>query len=257
MLGISIKKGIGIGDGLQFSSLPENYFRATGQKLLDVSWPWFFDHNPYVVRDKSIKAEKVIELWNFSPQQYEWPRPRPPSRPAVYLSNAEIWAEVLKVPCVLNRPRLYRYESFPYSKRKNILFHTSGKSHGELPQHVVEHVLKKYAGSGCLYQVGPIDATQKKLGVTQLQTESLWDFAELVSSARLFIGIDSGPSWVANCYPDVVVKKIRVKPNPPRLFKDWTPLEIRNVHSHWDDRCHQVFNLSEDDIGFTYSYTRL
>lgn len=256
MIGITIKPTIGIGDALQFSSLPENYFKATGEKLIDMSKPWFFDHNPYVIRDVDLKPRKTIEMWNYSPKQYEFPTPRP-NRPGVYLSNAEIWASVLEVPCTLNRPRLYRYEHYPYKDRQNILLHTNGVSHGEMPEHIVEHVIRKYGHTGKLYHVGPVNPKQKDYGLPRIQTATLWEFAQLVSTARLFIGVDSGPGWIANCYPDVVVKKVRVKPNPPEQFKDWIPLEIKNIHSHWDDRCHQVYNVSENDIGFTYGYPRI
>lgn len=261
MIGISVKPTIGIGDGLQFSSLPENYYRATGKKLFDLSRPWFFDRNPYVVRDAAeplqVHIDQTIELWNFSPSSYQWPDPRLPHEPKVYLSNAEIWAGVLRVPVVLNRPRLYQYEDFPFSQREKILLHTSGMSHGEMPKHIVEHIIKKYAGTGQLFQVGPKGPYALEWGLPRLETPTLWDFAELVSKARMFIGMDSGPSWIASCYHDVVVKKLRVKPNPPEEFSGWVPLKIHNIHSHWDDRIHQTFNVTDRDIGFTYSYKRL
>lgn len=251
VIGISIKPTIGIGDALQYSSLPENYFKATGQKLIDVSKPWFFDFNPYVVRG-DIYPTKTYEMWNFSPKQYDFPIPRP-ERPAVYLSNAEIWAGVLGVPCVLNRQRLYRFEDYPFNKREIILLQTSGKSHGEMPEHIVQHVLRKYSATGKLHHIGPGNT----YGLPSLGVKAtLWDLAEELSKIRMLICLDSGPSWIASCYPDVIVKKVRTKPTPD-MFKDWIPLEIRNIHSHWDDRCHQIYNVTEEDIGFTYAYTRI
>ncbi len=249
MLGISVKSGIGIGDGLQFSSLPENYFNTTGSKLIDVSEPWFFDHNPYVVRGQ--KPSKVRELWNFSPSQYQWPIPRS-RRVLSYLSNAEIWASALNVQVSLSRPRLYRYEDTPFESRKMILLHTDGRSHGTMPERVVQHVIDKYSGTGQLYQIGkPVDPR-----VPWLETPTLWDLAFLVSQSRMVIGVDSGPSWVAACYPDVQVKVVRMKPTPD-ILKNWMPLEIRNVHSHWDDRCRQTYNPTDEDLGFTWSYRRI
>jgi hypothetical protein len=75
MIGVTIRKTIGVGDTVQFSSLPENYFKATGNRLLDVSKSWIYDFNPFVLRDESIVPEKVVELWNF-PQVDPWPNPR-------------------------------------------------------------------------------------------------------------------------------------------------------------------------------------
>jgi hypothetical protein len=248
MLGISIKPTIGIGDGLQFSSVPENYFYHTGKKLVDVSRPWFFDYNPYVIRDQN--PTHVREMWNFSPRQYDYPVLRPQK---VYLSNAEIHASVLDVSVTLNRPRLYRFENYPYERRETILIQTMGKSHGGMPKHIVDHVKAKYGPSGRLFHIGPKPVDH---GIPQLETPTLWDLAETISKSLMLICMDSGPSWIAACYPDVRVKKVRTKPTAD-YFKTWVPLAVDNVNSHWDDRCHEIFNPSEKDLGFTTSYRRI
>lgn len=255
-IGITIKPTIGVGDALQFSSLPENYYRATGEKLIDVSRPWFFDCNPYVRRVSSF-PDKTVEMWNFSPRQYDFPNPRDEKsmrRPRVYLSNAEIWASVFGVPVTLNRPRLYQFEDYPFYMRDKILLHIDGRSHGTMPDHVIDHIRAKYLSTGYLYQIGQSD--KKIPGVPKIETKTLWDLAMVISHSRMLIGMDSGPSWIAACYPDVIVKKLRTKPTPEH-FKDWVPLDQMNIHSHWDDRCHQIYNPTEDDIGFTSSYRRI
>lgn len=250
MIGLQINQRIGIGDAIQFSSLPENYYYHTGQKLIDMNKHWFFDDNPYIERDK--KPYKVFEMWNF-PIKWPWPNPR---KQGVYLSNAEIWASVLDVPVVLNRPRIYRYENFPFEKRENIIIHIDGKSNGIMPKEIVDHVVHKYAPTGKLIQIGTNLENVGIHGIKHVRTHTLWDLAELISSSRMFIGVDSGPSWIAACYPDVVLKKIRTKPSSD-VFRSWVPLQVENIHSHWDDRCHQVFNTTDHDIGFTYSYRRI
>lgn len=251
MKGISIKSTIGVGDALQFSSVPENYFRATGQRLIDLSQPWFFDHNPYVVRNSTERPTAVTEMWNFGPKQYNWPKLR---TEGVYLSNAEIHASVWGVPVVLNRPRLYQFEEYPYTEREKILIHIDGVSHGLMPAFLVQHIVDKYGPTGNLFQVGKTSVTIP--GIPYIKTETLWDLAKVVSQAKIFIGLDSGPAWVAACYPDVVTKVIRMKPTPEH-FKEWIPLAAGNIHSHWDDRCRHVFNPTNDDIGFTSSFRKL
>lgn len=252
-IGITIDARIGLGDALQFCSLPENYSRAKGgKKLVDLSRPWFFDHNPYVDRGTSQVDEK-IEMWNF-PQQYEWPLPRKEYEPQIYLSNAEIWTSVLRVPVVMNRMRLYRFEDFPFEKRKMILFHIDGRSHGEMPEHIIQHVIKKYSPTDQLFLIGN---PKKNYGLKVIKTNTLWDLAEVISQCRMYIGIDSGPSWIASCYPDVITKIVRTKPNPPELFEDWIPLEKKNIHSMWDSRERMTHNVSDRDIGFTWSYKRI
>lgn len=246
-LGFSIRK-VGIGDGIQFTSLPENFFRATGKKLIDVSRPWYLDYNPYVDRESEPKTVK--ELWNH-PLIYPWPH----IRDSVYLSNAEIHAGLygLENPPLI-RPRLYRFEDYPFRNRHKILFHPFGNSHGPLPDHVIKHVVNKYD----VYQIG-LESDPFIPGVVKkLITPTLWDLVREISQCRMLIGVDSGPSWIAACFPDVVVKKIRVKFQYGYCEpKDWVPLDVKNCHSFWDDRCFQIFNIFEDDVGFTYSYNKL
>jgi hypothetical protein len=117
--------------------------------------------------------------------------------------------------------------------------------------------LEKYGAmgfTGDLYQIGV--AKDIDLGIPRLITPTLWDLVREISEARMLIGMDSGPAWIAACFPDVIVKKLRTTPKADR-FEDWVPLEIRNIHSHWDDRCHQIFNPTDFDIGFTSSYRKI
>lgn len=46
-----------------YTSLPENYFRNTGQKLIDVERSWAYEHNPFVLRDED--PDEVIDLWRL------------------------------------------------------------------------------------------------------------------------------------------------------------------------------------------------
>jgi hypothetical protein len=248
--GFTVKDEIGVGDKLQFTSLPENYYRATGERLVDVSKSWVFDHNPFVERDVPVgKIKRIRELWNY-PRQWPWPKPRP----FVYLSNAEIFASAFEVEATLIRPRLYAFESFPYVERSKILLHTQGRSHGEMPKPIVKHIIDKYGPTGRLYHIGPPGCNG--YGLPEIRTQTLWQLAEVISQAAMFIGIDSGPSWIAACYPDIVVKKVRTKP-AEKALRGWTPLEIQNYHSHWDDRIFQIYNMYEVDIGFTQSYRKI
>lgn len=250
-IGIAIRSDIGIGDKIQFSSLPENFFRLTGEKLIDVSKPWFFDHNPYVIRDE--EPDRIVQLWNF-PKLYDWPKPRS----SVYLSNAELHCAVMGISNPpLNRPRLYLFEDYEFRNREMILFQPFGKSHGALPDHVIKHVIDKYQSTGLLFQIGlPSDPS---LGMRRITTPSLWDLASLISRSRMVICPDSGPAWIAACYPDVVVKKIRTQFQGGYCEpEEWVPLDVNNCHSHWDDASlFRIYNCFEDDVGFTSSYKKI
>src|ERR1019366_3384117 len=52
MLGITLGDNSLMGDKLQFASFPENYYRNTGEKLIDLDCLWIYDHNPFVVRGR-------------------------------------------------------------------------------------------------------------------------------------------------------------------------------------------------------------
>lgn len=263
MQGIAIAKR-GIGDAIQFSSLPENYFKACGEKLIDIDKCWIFDHNPFVSRETDVIPTKITQLWNFGhPDIFEWPNPRielpqkgdrnpVPARPKVYLSNAEIWASHFKVPVILNRPRLYIHEDYPFEQREMILIQTEGRSHGTMPKHIMNHIVEKYNKTGKLFHVGPGD----QYGLSHIETPEIWDIVELISKARMFIGVDSGLGWISCCYSDVITKIVRTKPLP-NLLEKWIPLEQNNLHSFWDSRERIVYNPTENDIGFTWSYKRI
>jgi len=247
MLGISVPHRIGIGDAIQFTMVPENYFRTFGKKLIDVEKHWVFDHNPFVLRGGE-KPAKVAGLWNFNPI----PKPRG----SVFTSLAEKHTLCVGAKVFLRHPRLYKFEDFPFRDRHMILFQAKGISHGPLPKKIVEHVIKKYRGPD-LYQIGHANEVLHDIGIPWVCTPTVWDLVEVISRARMYIGPDSGPSWIAACYPDIVIKKVRMKPTIDQL-KNWVPLEITNTHAQWDDlQLHSVYNPTEDDIGFTSSYLRL
>lgn len=250
MIGIRIDPAIGLGDAIQFTSLPENYWRHKENKLVDLNAHWIFDHNPYVVRGVE-KVDVEHDLWyNHCHQRPAfWPRP------TVLLASAEAHTCQFKIPMVLNRPRLYRYEEFPFERRETVLLHVKGRSHGRMPEHVVKHVLQKYGSR--VARIGlPDEWTYSMDEPKYISTSNIWDLAQVISQARLFIGMDSGPSWIAQCYPDVVTKKLRMIPKLEEL-QNHVPLEWCRLNSHWDDRSAMIYNHSGDDVGFTWTYRRI
>ena len=247
-IGMSIKTHIGLGDAIQFTSVPENFYRTFGKRLVDVSGSWVLKYNPFVDRGIELPPGHITEMWD-----YQRPQPKPPERPLCYLSMAERHAWVFKAKVFTKYPRLYIYEDFPLHKREKIFIQIQGKSHGRLPDHVIDHVLKKYKGFP-LIQLDTKDV--EDIGLPRVYTPDVWDLVKEISECKMLIGPDSGPSWIAACYPDVICKKVRMSPTPEH-FQNWLPLEIQNIHSHWDDRFALICNPTEDDIGFTASYRRI
>jgi hypothetical protein len=247
---LSIKLTIGIGDALTFTTVPENYFRSTGQKVIDDTKHWVLDHNPYVIRDPDetlLKSSKLLYGWNHNPR---WmPKDR-----ACFTSMAEQHTGNLSVHCYVRHPRLYHEEGFPFEKREKILFQTHGRSHGAMPDYIIKHVLKKYTHCPLFHIGKPEDPD---IGIPKIETPTIWDLVREISQARMVIGLDSGPAWIASCFPDVVVKKVRMKPEID-ILREWVPLDAKNIHSLWDDlQLQHIYNPSEDDVGFTSSYRRI
>ena len=251
-VGITVTTTIGLGDAVQFTSIPENYFRHTGEKIVDTQSHWVFDFNPYVERNVD-KVDKEINLWNA--QSFDIPTNH--NDRTVMLSNAEAHSRHFNYPIVLNRPRLYRFEDYLYFDRDLIILHTRGRSHGQLPEHIVKHVLKKYGMANVKWLAAPGEEWSYGFVVPEkVQYKNLWEMVEKISQCAMFIGPDSGPSWVAQCYPDVITKKVRLIPSVEAL-KNWVPLEWCRLGSYWDDRSAFIYNPSEDDAGFTWSYKRI
>lgn len=253
--GIRVLNQIGIGDAIQFSSIPENFYRHFGEMVVDEEKSWVFDHNPFVLRD-CPKPEKTIELWTAN----NFDVPNDFNGRNVAFSNAEIHSRHFGYDLILNRPRLYYREDFEYSLRKKIVLHLKGRSHGQLPEHIVRHVIAKYQHCDLWIMALPGEWTYsfpipESVG-EYTPSGDLWSTVDFISTAKMFIGPDSGPSWIAQCYPDIVVKKVRLFPSVKAL-NDWVPLEWCRIGSYWDDRSAFIYNPSEDDVGFTWSYRRI
>ena len=93
-----------------------------------------------------------------------------------------------------------------------------------------------------------------------IKPEDLWQAAWAISRCRMFIGVDSGLAWIAACYPDVQVKKIRLtKPwGQVGNWQDWIPLQLGHAASHWDDQTiFDLYNLEDYDSGIFKSWKRI
>jgi hypothetical protein len=252
---------LGIGDSIQFSSLPENYFRNHGQCLIDIDRHWIFDHNPYVIRCENAMevCDEIVDLWQDCDKLKKNVRKRRNS-PSVFTTNAEAQLSIMGGGRVfLNRPRLYVHENFPYEKRKLIILHAEGRSNGRMPDYLIDHIIKKYGGTGNLMQIaGPKDQIIPQ--IPSLRPSSIWESVKLISQCSLFIGVDSGPAWIAACYPDVRIKKVRLT-EPWGVvgnWRDWVPLEVRHPQSHWDDTTlFELFNLQDFDDGVFRTWKKI
>lgn len=258
MIGITFKDAPGIGDKIQFTSVPENYYLATGKKLIDVDKSWVFDYNPFVVRDS--EPDQIVDLWNYDLKKIRIHRP-------VYTCLAERNAAMLGVPAQLTHPCLYRFEE-NQANSGYIVIHTTGspgihewRGYDQpmaLSREVCEHVVNRYRSQYGILQVGkhadvPCEGAEDMRGVSN---GDIWRLVRMIAGAQMFVGPDSGPSYIAACYPRVQAKKVLMQA-PPEYFDDYIPMQVANSGTHWHDFNFRYYNRSARDAGMTLSYLKI
>jgi len=234
----------GIGDQVTVSSFPENFFKNYNLKLVDINKCWIFDHNPYIQRD--VEANIILDHLSTqlsiinSKSRYNWK------------SDAEELCYNFNLPKMyLRRPRLYKYED-SITQKDLVVVHTTGKTVGEMPQHVIEQIAKNYKDYDVV-QIG-LDC-DARTPFRKLLNLNKWETAEVISKAAIFIGVNSGFYHIANCYPKVR-KKIVVHELDEQQLNAFKP-KMQSISTEWYDYNIEYFNASEIDIGATNSYNIL
>jgi hypothetical protein len=263
MLGITFGDAPGMGDKLQFASFPENYHRNTGEKVIDLDRAWVFDHNPFAVRGQT--PTQIVNLWRHLWPQLSGVNPRQFAMKPIFFSTADRTAGIFNQVAYLRHPRLYIYEDLPRVDNRVVL-HTTGSRKapiqwhdGEdqvrmLPEHIIDYVRTKYRAYDVI-QIGAKDDADAQV-VDCRGLESIWATVKIIAQAAMFIGVDSGPSWISACYPGVFKKKVLVQYPPEFLRHPFVPMHMLVPPRHWHDSF-TYFNRSEDDAGVTHSYLKL
>lgn len=243
-IGITLSSCPGLGDKLVFTSFPENFFAATGLRLIDVDKSWCFDSNPFVVQDQD--PEVVFD-------------PRLAPIPSFHRSWSSI-AERTMVQfgldpkaLVLRHPRLYRFENT--EKTKRLVVHTQGITRqATLSPAVVSHILKKYFD----WEIIQVGATSDPTfpNSKDFRGAPIWRSVELIAQSSIFIGVDSGPSWIAACYPNIQCKVVLSGFSSEFIF-NMDPMSCRNNEWHWYKCNRQYFNETESDLNITLSYNKI
>jgi hypothetical protein len=230
-LGI-IHYGLGIGDHLQFAALPENYYKTTGNKLIDFDNSWIFDYNPYIMRGISPTLG-VFSLCRAFPNE-------------VFRSGVERINHVFGVKTFLRHPRLYRFEeNIPESK--TLAVHVSGNSFGDITDKVIQQIAINYPDYK-IYQIGGL--RDKKTNFINKLGLSMWDTAELLSKTEIFIGLNSSMMNLAKCYPRLRKKVIITG-------KDLNEFIPNRNDEYWIDFNWEYYNETENDIGISNSYLKI
>jgi hypothetical protein len=74
-----------------------------------------------------------------------------------------------------------------------------------------------------------------------------WEVAKLIAGSAKFIGVNSGPMHIANCYPRVE-KRIVLQEFPINTLLSFRPGDVRNWLFSWIDPTCTFFNKFEHDV---------
>jgi hypothetical protein len=267
-----------IGDQISTTAIPENIFNVTGKKCV-VSDPriWVFKYNPFVVHMTEDEAKQTSFVGEIS----LIPDCRVPEQRNAYM-------EMMKCPisngqteymCVnigfntvkLRHSRLYVYEDEEKEIDK-IVIHTTGSdrtrdkepairySSGEdsvriMSDEVIEAIQKNYKGYRFV-QVGSKDDKTFPDAIDRRGEYDYWQTAKEIATCTKFIGVNSGPMHIANCYPRVDKRTVLMEYTKETLMT-YRPGDVRNWLFSWIDPTNMFFNKFDHDVGLTYSYTKI
>ena len=242
MIGLIMNPLIGIGDRLQFTLVPENIFKLTGEKVIDMSKDWVFDHNPYVIRDANTYPETVIDLWAVSHHF--------PSNGFKSHADRQIVKFLGGKKSFCRGPRLYKFEDTKMIPNR-VVIHLTGKSQPtKINENVIETIRERYSDFEIIQIGGPNDMKTpfiNKLGL------GMWETIELIASASIYIGVNSSFLHAAAAYPRISRKIIL----PEDILSEFIPMHSPVHAGCWLDHNNQYFNTTEEDIGVTFSYKKI
>lgn len=246
-----------IGDRLIFSSLPEMYFRKHGKKLVDLDKVWQWDNCPYVLRDVPVKSVIHLQALADSSTHHNYLRGLP-----VYLSILDRYCCMFSMDCTIRHPKLYTFEDVEVDPRK-VIIHTTGDRNqpimlGEdapkiMSKEMIDAIKHNYRNFD-IYQIGAKDDLDA--GVIDRRGLPIWETAKEISTASIFIGINSGPLHIAHCFPRIN-KKVIITEYSESTLQYFFPMDSANAHRQWWDWGVQFFNRYDRDIGVTFSYTKI
>jgi len=265
-----------IGDQISTTAIPENVYNITNKKcIITDKTIWAFKHNPYVVfmSDDEAKDYPVISLN---------PDCRIPNQAEAYykMMNSFVSNGQTEYMCVnmgfndvrLRHPRLYIHED-SQTKPNKIIVHTTGSDRtrdnepairtnsGEddvrvMSDEICEAILNNYKNYEIVQVGGPDDKPLGGHSINLCGKLDYWEVAKEISESARFIGVNSGPMHIANCYPRVE-KRIVLMEFPRKTLMTFKPGDIRNWLFSWIDPTGTFFNKTNIDIGYTYSYTKI
>mgnify|MGYP003136097968 FL=1 len=283
----------GMGDRIQWSCLPEAFYKWYGRKLIDVNKSWVFDHNPYVQRRHDSSNVKIkfeeLELACLYCDKVDWINPNQQgmkfssasqdshkllifdlfpsyldhnitsSRTFWLLERLGIYPNQKPELDIPRGSRLYKYEDPNNVKKDQIAIHVgpSESTKQEIPDYVMDKINERYSGYKIIQIGSPTDNKSPFIRKTGLD---IWQSIKIIAQSSIFIGINSGPMNIANCFPHIN-KKIIINSNKEwknKVTERFEPLGAKVIGNFgWVDFGWQYYTTEEYDVGRMYSYKRI
>lgn len=267
---------IHIGDQIATTSIPENIYNATGERCV-ITDPriWAFKHNPYVVfKDENeignLPTINLIPDCRVEDQAINYHNDR---QIPVSCGQADYMCHQLGIKnTTLRHSRLYIYEDTKIEPDKVVVhtqgsdrtrdgepairFHSGEDSERIMSDEVINSILKNYQDYRVV-QVGSL--SDRPLGGNTIDLRGktdYWGTIKEIASASKFIGVNSGPMHMANCYPRVD-KRVVLMEFPLSTLQKFRPADVRNWLFSWVDPTNMFFNKTDQDCGLTFSYKKI
>jgi len=268
---------IHIGDQIATTAIPENLFHLTGQRsVITDSRIWAFKHNPYVefMTEQEAAGLPVINLIPDCrvPEQVQNYRARRQSHIITNGQTDYMLSGVNVDDFPLRHSRLYIYEDLATEPDK-IVVHTQGSDRtrdnepairygsGEdqeriMSDQVCAAILQNYRDYRIVQVGSPTDRALGGKSIDLRGKTDLWGTAKEIATASRFIGVNSGPMHIANCYLRVDKRTVLME-FPKQTLLNFRPGDLRNWLFSWIDPTNTFINRYEQDIAYTFAYTKI
>jgi len=249
LIGVEWRGGNKLGDRLCRISLFENYYKNTGDKLIDLIGMEYTKYNPYVLQISDIHPNTLsrIEkrcLWNYPPRAVPFD--------SFKTMAHEVCARWDLPVCYLNRSRLYKYEDsikFP----RSLVINTTGRGHGAIPLHVIKHIREAYKNY-TIIQIGGLTDIDAGADLDRRGCD-FWESAKYMSECEIAIIPDSFCYWLSKCYRmhrKVILTNLSAENCEKFLPRGY---HIDNWEQDWWlELDAEFYNIYEQDFGITKSY---
>jgi hypothetical protein len=272
-----------LGDQVSVTAVPEAFFAQTGKKLFfSDKRIWVFKHNPFISLRAARRGDTEFKLYPDACIAPLVDRYTQRYGTHVFGSQTEYLINQIGLASARTRhPRLYVHEESDIVPHK-IVVHTTGSdrtSRGQAPfcaelgedavrvmsDEVISAIRRNYK-DWMIVQVGA--ASDKPIeGKNVVDLRGKLDYwkaaAEIASSAR-FIGVNSGPMHIANCYPRVSKRIVLMEFSSAYLQTRIDGLaspfragDVRNHLASWLDPANAYFNRFDHDLGSTFAFTKI